>query len=106
MKTIISIGLAFIIATLFSVSFINEMLFEFQVMKLNDYHYAMVNEVESSDFSPSVIQAALDNKSYDVKIENKSMKDDLRIYQITTSKIVKMPIFGIQKEYIKESIAR
>lgn len=77
-----------------------------QISKLNDYHYAAVQEMESSDFSPVVINRIRSNGEYTVNVEDKTLKEDMRIYQVTTSKKISLPILNFEKTYVKESTAR
>lgn len=106
MKVSISAALSMLFLTFVCVMFINVMSAQMQIAKLNDFHYGIVHELESSDFSPSIIANIAQTDAYDVKIENRGIKDDLRIYQITTSGIIRMPIFHYAKRYVKESSAR
>ena len=57
-------------------------------------------------FSPAVIDQLTHAANYDVRIENRGVKDDLRIYQVITSGSVRMPLFHYEKTYVKESSAR
>lgn len=106
MKVGITSAVSLLFITFISIVMINVMSATMQIAKLNDFHYGMVNEIESSDFSPSVIQQKLEDKRYDIQIENRSAKDDLRIYQIKTTGKIQMPIFGYAQMYTKESTAR
>lgn len=99
-------GISILFTTFISIFLVGVMNYQMQIVKVNDYHYALVNEIESSDFSTTVINEATSNEDYDVKIENRGVKDDLRIYQVTTSKEITMPLLGVVKTYIKESAAR
>lgn len=74
--------------------------------KIDAYHYATVNEIESSDFSPAVIADRMNNGEFKTFIKEVSVKDDLRIYEVRTEKEINIPIIGISKTYVKESIAR
>lgn len=106
MKIGITSAISLLFITFISIVMINVMSVNMQISKLQDFHYGMVNEIESSDFSPAVIEQHLHNKKYNVQIENRSAKDDLRIYQIKTSGKIQMPIFGFIQMYTKESTAR
>lgn len=106
MKIIITSALSMIFLTFVSVLFVNVMSAQMQIAKLNDFHYGIVHELESSDFSPAVIDQVTHSADYDVRVENRGVKDDLRIYQIVTSGSVHMPIFRYEKTYVKESSAR
>lgn len=106
MKIAITSAISLMFITFISITMINVMSAVMQIAKLNDFHYGTVNEIESSDFSPIVIQQKLQDKQYHVQIENRSVKDDLRIYQIKTTGKIQMPIFGYSQMYTKESTAR
>lgn len=106
MKIGITSALSMLFCTFICIVFINTMQFNQQIAKANDYHYATVNEIESSDFAQSVIDRICRDKRYTTTISEKSVKDDLRIYQVTTKASIRMPIFGFQHDYIKESTAR
>lgn len=106
MKVAITSAISMLFITFVSIIFVNVMSFNQQITKINDYHYATVNEIESSDFADSVVNRIRDDKRYKTTIEEKSVKDDLRIYQVTTKATIYMPIFGFKEEYIKESTAR
>lgn len=106
MKKAIEMAVSIIFITFCSVVFISVIFFQYQVAKTNDFHYAMVNEIESSDFSPTVINRYTSNTEYKVSIENKTLKNDLKIYQVTTSKKTGIPIFKFYQTYVKESVAR
>lgn len=99
-------AMAILFMTFVSIVLVNVISFQYQIAKVNDYHYATVHEIENSDFSPSIINEKKNNGVYNVKISNKTIKEDLRIYEVTTSKTVYMPLFGVSKEYVKESVAR
>lgn len=79
---------------------------QMQISKLNDYHYAAVQEMESSDFSPVVVNRIRSNGEYSVNVEDKTLKEDMRIYQVTTSKKISLPVLNFEKTYVKESTAR
>ena len=85
MKISITSALSMIFLTFVCVLFINVMSAQMQIAKLNDFHYGVVHELESSDFSPAVIDQLTHAANYDVRIENRGVKDDLRIYQVITS---------------------
>ncbi len=106
MKISITSALSMFFLTFVCVIFINILSFSMQIAKLNDYHYGVVHELESSDFSPAVIQKVTQSDAYQVRIENRSMKDDLRIYQVITSKKINIPLFRFERTYVKESCAR
>lgn len=106
MKNSISFAFSMLFITFCCIIFINMMLYQFQVTKLGEFHYAMVQEIESSDFSSSVMQKYQKNEDYEVEIENRSIKDDLGIYQIKTKKLIRMPILGFKQTILKESVAR
>lgn len=106
MKVGITSAVSLLFITFISIVMVNIMSATMQIAKLNDFHYGAVNEIESSDFAPSVIQQKLQDTRYDMQIENRSVKDDLRIYQIKTSGKIQMPIFGYVQVYTKESTAR
>lgn len=106
MKISITSALSMIFLTFTCIIFINTLSFSMQIAKLNDYHYGVVNELESSDFSPTVIQQVTQSNTYQVRVENRSVKDDLRIYQVITSKKLNIPLFRFEKTYVKESCAR
>ena len=84
------------------VIFMGIMNVQMQISKLNDYHYAAVQEMESSDFSPVVINRIRSNGEYTVNVEDKTLKEDMRIYQVTTSKKISLPILNFEKTYVKE----
>lgn len=106
MKISITSALSMIFLNFVCVLFINVMSAQMQIAKLNDFHYGVVHELESSDFSPAVIDQLTHAAYYDVRIENRGVKDDLRIYQVITSGSVRMPLFHYEKTYVKESSAR
>lgn len=106
MKISITSAISMIFLTFICVLFINVMSAQMQIAKLNDFHYGVVHELESSDFSPAVIDQMTHAANYDVRVENRGVKDDLRIYQVITSGSVRMPLFHYEKTYVKESSAR
>lgn len=106
MKIAITSAMSLLFSTFICVVFVNAMWFNQQIAKVNDYHYSVVNEIESSDFASSVIDKVANDSKYKTTIDCKSVKDDLRIYQITTKATIRMPIFGFKEVYIKESAAR
>lgn len=106
MKNAITSAMSMLFITFVSIVFVNVMSFQMQVAKINDYHYGVVNEIESSDFSQTAINSAVNNGKYTVLVTPKSTKEDLRIYQITTKATVRMPVFGYSQTYVKESTAR
>lgn len=106
MKISITSALSMIFLTFICVIFINILSFSMQIAKLNDFHYGVVHELESSDFSPVVMQQAMQSDTYQVRIENRGVKDDLRIYQVITSKKLTIPLFRFERTYVKESCAR
>ena len=83
------------------VIFMGIMNVQMQISKLNDYHYAAVQEMESSDFSPVVINRIRSNGEYTVNVEDKTLKEDMRIYQVTTSKKISLPILNFGKKHCK-----
>lgn len=106
MKISISTAASFIFITFCTVLFVHVMNFQMVIQKINAYHYATVHEIENSDFSPYVIAQRIANASYTTQIEEKSVKQDLRIYEVKTSSEIAIPILGFKTTYIKESIAR
>lgn len=106
MKKSIEMAFSIIFISFCSVVFTCIIYFQYQIAKTNDFHYAMVNEIESSDFSSTVINRYMNNHQYDVSIVNKTLKNDLGIYQVTTTKKVGIPIFKFYQNYVKESVAR
>ena len=99
MKISITSAISMIFLTFVCVLFINVMSAQMQIAKLNDFHYGV-------DFSPAVIDQMTHAANYDVRVENRGVKDDLRIYQVITSGSVRMPLFHYEKTYVKESSAR
>lgn len=106
MKNTISIAISLIFITFCIAVFTGFMNLSFYQQKTDAYHYATVNEIESSDFSPVVIADRMNNEEFKTFITEKSVKDDLRIYEVRTEKEINIPIIGISKTYVKESIAR
>lgn len=106
MKISITSALSMLFLTFVCVIFVNVLSAQMQMARINTAHYGIVQEIESSDFSPAVIQQMMARKDYQVRVENRSVKDDLRIYQITTTGTIRMPIFNYAKAYVKESCAR
>lgn len=99
-----SIGIFFL--TFITIIFTSVMNFQMQIAKVNDYHYAAVNEIESSDFASTTIDKYINNDKYEISIVQKSLKEDMPIYQVTTSKRIYIPIFNFSRTYTKESAAR
>lgn len=106
MKISLSMAITCILITFCTVFFLNIIQLFVEIQRVDTYHHAIVNEIESSDFSPFVIQESLKKSPYHLQIEEKSVKDDLRIYEVTTRTTVSLPILGYKKEYLKQSIAR
>lgn len=106
MKITISSAISFIFITFVCVLFVNFLNFGMAIQKANAYHYTTVHEIESSDFSPSVISQRQSSSNYTTRIVSKSVKEDLRIYEVKTSTELKIPILGYSKMYVKESVAR
>lgn len=106
MKISISTAASFIFITFCSVLFVHVMNFQMAIQKVNAYHYATVHEIENSDFSPYVIVQRSADRSYKTSITEKSVKEDLRIYEVKTSAELSIPILGYKTIYKKESIAR
>lgn len=106
MKISISAGISFVFITFCCVIMVSVLNFSMALQKVNDYHYATVHEIESSDFSPFVIAQRQNDTMYQTEIHEKSVIDELRIYEVRTSAMVRIPILGVEKTYVKESIAR
>lgn len=106
MNRVIGIAMFCLGVSFFTVLFISTMNFATQVQKVNDYHYATVHEIESSDFANTVINERRNNSTYTTKITQKSIKEDMRIYEVTTSSSISIPILNYQVPYAKTSIAR
>ena len=106
MKNAITCAMSMLFITFVSIIMVNVMSFQMQVAKVNDYHYGIVNEIETSDFSATAINSAVNNGKYTVSVTPRSTKEDLRIYQVTTKTTVRMPVFGFTQTYVKESTAR
>lgn len=106
MKISISTAASFIFITFCVVLFVHVMNFQMAIQKLNAYHYATVHEIENSDFSPYVIAAKVSDATYATEIIEKSVKQDLRIYEVKTSAELSIPLLGYTTKYQKESIAR
>lgn len=106
MKISISTAASFIFITFCTVLFVHVMNFQMAIQKVNAYHYATVHEIENSDFSPYVIASKMSDSTYTTTIVEKSVKQDLRIYEVKTSTQLSIPILGYKTIYQKESIAR
>ncbi len=106
MKISISAAVSFVFITFCTVLFIHLMNFALMIQKVNAAHYATVHEIENSDFSPYVIEQRLANAPYATEITERTIKEDLRIYEVKTRAQLQIPILGYQREYVKESIAR
>lgn len=106
MKISISAAISFVFVSFVCVLFVNILNFTMAIQKTNAYHYASVHEIESSDFSPYVIEARKQNTSYATEIIKKSVKEDRAIYEVRTSTTLKIPILGYESAYVKESVAR
>lgn len=106
MKFSLSAGFSMLFCTFVTVLFVNILNFNVAMQKMNDYHYATVHEIESSDFSPYVISQRQNNAQYSTYITEKSSKEDLRIYEVKTSTVLTIPIFGFSQSYTKTTIAR
>lgn len=106
MKISLSAAMSFLFITFCTILFVNVMNFNMEMQRVNNYHYATVHEIESSDFSPNIIEARIQNTTYQTNIEGKGVKNDLRIYEVKTSAKLKIPLLGYEQTYVKESIAR
>lgn len=106
MRISISAAISFIFITFCTILFVNIMNFSMAIQKVNTYHYATVHDIENSDFSPYVINQRVQASQYKTEIIERSVKEDLRIYQVKTSTTLSIPILGYQTTYIKESVAR
>lgn len=106
MKNTLSIALTFLTITLITVVLISVMNASMVMQKVNAYHYATVHEIESSDFASAVMDERISNSDYTTSITEKSMKEDMRIYEVKTSATISIPIFGYTKEFVKVSVAR
>lgn len=106
MKLSISAAISFLFVTFTCIFFVNILNFTMGIQKMNTYHYATVHEIESSDFSPYVIASRVQDNTYDCEIIEKSVKEELRIYEVKTSTTLRIPILNYETQYIKESIAR
>ena len=106
MKISISAAISFIFITFCCILFISILNFSMTLQKVNDYHYATVHEIESSDFSPYVIAQRQNHDVYQTEIHEKSVIDELRIYEVRTSAAIRIPLLQINTTYVKESIAR
>jgi len=106
MKISISTAVSFLFITFCTILFIGIMNFTMDIQKVNAAHYATVHEIENSDFSPYVMEQRLEHAQYPTQIIEKSVKDDMRIYEVKTSASIRIPILGYETTYVKESIAR
>lgn len=106
MKISISAAISFIFITFCTVLFVNVMNFSMAIQKVNTYHYATVHDIENSDFSPYVIAQRVQASEYQTEIVERSMKEDLRIYEVKTSATLRIPLLGYETTYCKESVAR
>lgn len=106
MKISISTAISFLFITFCTILFISMMNVALVIQKANATHYATVHEIENSDFSPYVIDQRIANAPYPTQIIEKTVKEDLRIYEVKTTAQLRIPILGYVSEYVKESIAR
>lgn len=106
MKISISAAISFIFVTFCTILFVQMMNFAITVQKVNTVHYATVHEIENSDFSPYVMEQRIATAPYATQITEKSVKEDLRIYEVKTRAQLYLPLLGYHSEYVKESIAR
>lgn len=106
MKHSISIALTFLSITVITVVCVSAMNFAMAIQKANAYHYATVHEIESSDFASAVMNERMSNSDYTTSIIEKSVKEDMRIYEVKTTTTISIPIFGYSTEYAKVSVAR
>lgn len=106
MKISLSSGISLLFMSFVTVLFICVMNFQMSIQKVNDYHYATVHEIESSDFSPYIILERQSDSTYTTTIIEKSSKEDLRIYEVKTEAELSIPILGYKTNYVKSSTAR
>lgn len=106
MKITISTAMSFVFITFCTVLFISVMNFSVSMQKVNDYHYATVHEIESSDFASAVINERKRNSDYTTMITQKSIKEDMRIYEVKTTAELSIPILNYHTTYTKVSTAR
>lgn len=93
--------------TFFTGLFISTMNFTMQMQKLNDYHYATVHEIESSDFASTVMNERISSSDYTTTITEHGVKEDLKIFKVRTEGELKIPVLNnFSVPYVKESIAR
>lgn len=106
MKISLTTGISLVFMSFVTVLFMSVMNFQMAIQKVNDYHYATVHEIESSDFSPYIILERQSDQTYSTTISEKSSKEDLRIYEVNTTAELSIPILGFTTSYVKSSTAR
>lgn len=106
MKLSIHAALSFLFLTFSVVLLISFMNFYHSIQSVNTIHYATVHKLENSDFSPYVISECEKNSKYAIKIIDRTVQEEARMYEVTTSAVLKIPMLGYQTTYVKESIAR
>lgn len=106
MSKVISFAMFCLGVTFFCVLFVSSLNFTATMQKMNDYHYATVHEIESSDFAGTVIAERKNNSTYSTTITQKSIKEDMPIYEVTTSTNISIPILNYEVTYVKSSVAR
>lgn len=106
MKNSISFAFTMLFISFCTILFVNVIMFQFQVVKVKEFHNGMIHEIESSKFSQPIMQKYITNDKYNVKIKDSSVYQDLTIYQVTTTKNISIPIIGYTQAYTVESVAR
>lgn len=106
MKISISAALSFLFLTFSIVLFVSFMNFYHRIQMVNSCHYATVHEIENSDFSPYVIEQRIAQAEFPTQIIDRSVKEELRIYEVKTSATLQIPLLGYETTYVKESVAR
>lgn len=106
MKISLTTGISLVFMSFITVLFLSVMNFQMAIQRVNDYHYATVHEIESSDFSPYIISQRQSDSVYSTTITEKSSKEDLRIYEVKTEAQLSIPILRYTTTYTKSSTAR
>lgn len=106
MKISITTAISYLFITVCLVLFVSVLNFCTGMQKMNDYHYATVHELESSDFASSVIAEKTADTTYHTTVVNKTLKNDNGIYEVKTTKTFSIPILNYTQEYSKVSVVR
>ena len=109
MKTAVTGWIVMILISVMSILSSGYIVMQMEIMAARNYHSAVIDRIQASNFSPNVIQDVLDDSvtdGYPTTVTDVTLYEDKRDVLVSTEYKIQFPFFGIVETGTIEGYAR